>query len=186
MGERESNKGDVTFLHALQPPPAHTAPNATRHARTHKHALNPRTNERTMARMSIALALLGLSVALTGHCVNADVASISVNDAWGMLTGPTADDYVYVDVRTPEEFAKGHPENATNINVSQQPKAFVAQLESDFPDTSTAILFGCARGGNGSRSMRAAELAQADGYVNVFDVTGGYAGWVNASLPISM
>ena len=34
--------------------------------------------------------------------------------------------------------------------------------------------------------MRAAELAQADGYVNVFDVTGGYAGWVNASLPISM
>ena len=34
--------------------------------------------------------------------------------------------------------------------------------------------------------MRAAELAEADGYVNVFDVAGGYAGWVNASLPISM
>merc|ERR1712048_1033129 len=149
----------TSCAHGTQRNPART------HAQARAESKHARTNERTMARMSIALALLGLSVALTGHCVNADVASISVNDAWGMLTGPTADDY---------------------INVSQQPKAFVAQLESDFPDTSTAILFGCARGGNGSRSMRAAELAEADGYVNVFDVTGGYAGWVNASLPISM
>merc|ERR1711907_233063 len=98
------NKGDGTALcthcnhllaHGTQRNPART------HAQARAQSKHARTNERTMARMSIALALLGLSVALTGHCVYADVASISVNDAWGMLTGPTADDYVYVDVRTP-------------------------------------------------------------------------------------
>jgi rhodanese-related sulfurtransferase len=109
---------------------------------------------------------------------------------------PTA---VYLDVRTPEEFAAGHPAGAINVPVlffragQSMPNAdFVASVQRLIPPA-TPLLVGCQAGG---RSQRGAELLVAAGYSDVSNVRGGFGGardetgrlvipgWREAGLPI--
>ena len=106
---------------------------------------------------------------------------------------------VYLDVRTPEEFAAGHPAGAINVPVlffrggQSTPNAdFVASVQKLVPPT-TALLVGCQAGG---RSQRGAELLVDAGYRDVSNVRGGFGGarddtgrlvipgWRDAGLPI--
>jgi rhodanese-related sulfurtransferase len=108
---------------------------------------------------------------------------------------------VYLDVRTPEEFAAGHPAGARNVPVvflqgpgrPPVPNAdFVAIVETHFP-RDTKILIGCQSGG---RSQRAADILVQAGYANVTNVQGGFGGardrsgqvvvvgWREAGLPV--
>ena len=107
---------------------------------------------------------------------------------------------VYLDVRTEEEFAQGHPQGAINIPVMfmipGQP-----QLNSDFLTVAEAVLpkgrkliVGCLAGG---RSQRACELLEEAGYTDLTNVRGGFGGqrdtsgqvvvkgWRDAGLPVS-
>ncbi len=107
---------------------------------------------------------------------------------------------VYLDVRTPEEFAAGHPEGAVNVPVI----FFRTGRSTPNPDfvpgvrrlvaTNTPLLVGCQAGG---RSQRAAELLVEAGYTDVTNVRGGFGGardetgrvvipgWRDAGLPIA-
>jgi rhodanese-related sulfurtransferase len=106
---------------------------------------------------------------------------------------------VYLDVRTSEEFAAGHPAGAVNVPVlffrGGQPMPnpdFVASVQRLVPPE-TAVLVGCQAGG---RSQRGAELLVAAGYRNVSNVRGGFGGarddtgrlvipgWRDAGLPV--
>jgi len=106
---------------------------------------------------------------------------------------------VYLDVRTPEEFAAGHPAGAVNVPVlffrggQSTPNAdFVATVRRLVPPE-TPVLVGCQAGG---RSQRGAELLVAAGYRDVSNVRGGFGGardetgrlvipgWRDAGLPI--
>lgn len=106
---------------------------------------------------------------------------------------------VYLDVRTPEEFAAGHPAGAINVPVlffrggQSTPNAdFVASVQKLVPPT-TPLLVGCQAGG---RSQRGAELLVAAGYTDVSNVRGGFGGarddtgrlvipgWRDAGLPV--
>ena len=108
-------------------------------------------------------------------------------------------DTVYLDVRTPEEFAAGHPAGAVNVPVlffrggqSTPNSDFVAAVQRLLPPD-TALLVGCQAGG---RSQRGAELLVAAGYHNVSNVRGGFGGarddtgrlvipgWRDAGLPV--
>src|SRR5262245_49114026 len=78
-----------------------------------------------------------------------------------------------LDVRTPDEYKKGHVEGALNIPHNQ-----IAQRLSELgPDKSRAIVTYCQAG-------RRAEIAQKtladNGFVNVF-CGGGYPDWVKVS-----
>lgn len=107
---------------------------------------------------------------------------------------------VYLDVRTPEEFAAGHPEGAINVPVvffrgggSTPNPDFVAAVERAVPKD-TPLLVGCQAGG---RSQRGAELLVAAGYTDVTNVRGGFGGardetgrmvtpgWRDAGLPVA-
>ena len=107
---------------------------------------------------------------------------------------------VYLDVRTPEEFAAGHPAGAINVPVlffrggQSTPNAdFVASVQKLVPPT-TPLLVGCQAGG---RSQRGAELLVAAGYTDVSNVRGGFGGarddtgrlvipgWRDAGLPVA-
>src|SRR5262245_11359855 len=119
-------------------------------------------------------------------------------DAYETLqSDPTA---VYLDVRTAEEFAAGHPEGAINVPViffragSSSPNPdFVSTVQRLVP-TSAAVLVGCQAGG---RSQRGAELLVAAGYHDVTNVRGGFGGardetgrvvipgWRDAGLPVA-
>ena len=101
----------------------------------------------------------------------------------------------FVDVRTPGEFAGGHPAGAINIPIlfadpngmSRPNPDFIAVVEALLPMDSTVILT-CLAGG---RSQSAAEkLAQA-GYDHLSNMQGGWgggaggSGWQAHGLPVS-
>ena len=108
---------------------------------------------------------------------------------------------IYLDVRTEEEFAQGHPKGAINIPVMFMRPGSPPQLNPDFirvaekhlaPDKKLVV--GCMAGG---RSQRACEMLEEAGYADLTNVRGGYGGardasgrvvvpgWLEAGLPVS-
>ena len=108
---------------------------------------------------------------------------------------------VYIDVRTVEEFAAGHPEGAVNIPIALHDPAqgmaynqdFVEVVESHF-GKDRKLLLGCKAG---PRSNNAANLLEQIGYEDVASVRGGFGGmrdgygqvvvegWEGLGLPVS-
>jgi rhodanese-related sulfurtransferase len=109
--------------------------------------------------------------------------------------------YRYLDVRTEDEFAGGHPATAVNVPVVSPDRAtgqmatnpdFLTVVEAHLPKD-TKIVVGCLSGG---RSQRAAELLAQAGYSQVVNMQGGFggardqtgrtvvAGWAERGLPV--
>ncbi len=82
--------------------------------------------------------------------------------------------HLLVDVRTPEEFASGHIQNAVNISVETLP----ARLD-EVPGGTPVVVY--CRSGN--RSASAAQILVENGYQQVYDL-GGIRDWVAQGLPI--
>ena len=108
---------------------------------------------------------------------------------------PTA---VYLDVRTEEEFAQGHPRNAINIPLlhrspaGMEPNPDFLTVAKQFLSLDRTILCGCQMGG---RSSRAASALSAAGFKDVRNVLGGWgggpgingehvSGWREQGLPV--
>jgi rhodanese-related sulfurtransferase len=106
-----------------------------------------------------------------------------------------------LDVRSPEEFAAGHPEGALNVPILFKVPAgprpnprFLEAVQALVPDRSARVILSCAVGG---RSLRACELLAEAGYQAPINLVGGYhgqrspdgrlvtPGWVDAGLPSS-
>lgn len=79
-----------------------------------------------------------------------------------------------LDVRRPDEFASGHIEGATNINVD-----FLADQLSRVPKDVPVVIY--CRSGN--RSATAANILAEAGYTQIYDM-GGIIDWQKASYPI--
>ena len=86
-------------------------------------------------------------------------------------------DAAVVDLRDPEEFAKGHIVNARNVPS--------AQLEGRLPDLQRLkrkpVIVCCDRG---NRSAGAAAAFRKAGFEKVFILAGGLDGWRQAGLPV--
>src|SRR5262245_23537064 len=90
-------------------------------------------------------------------------------------------DWVYVDVRTEEEFNAGHPEGAVNVPIGvPNPMAQRFDVNPDFLDIvraswpeNTTLLIGCR---TGPRAEMAAHLLSQSGYMKVSWVLGGFVG----------
>ena len=105
--------------------------------------------------------------------------------------------YRYLDVRTVEEFAAGHPEGAVNIPIvhaGMVPNHEFLEVAQTVFAVDEKIVLGCR---SGVRSMRAAEVLASAGYANVCNMDGGFhgrfdpmgsvvqAGWLSEGLPVS-
>ena len=108
--------------------------------------------------------------------------------------------YVYLDVRTVEEFEAGHVPGAKNIpfmmrgpmGMAANPK-FVEDVQNNFQNDAKLIC-GCQKG---VRSLRAAQSLLAAGFSSVSDMRGGFGGesdhcgcivapgWATSGLPVS-
>ncbi len=91
--------------------------------------------------------------------------------------------YVFVDVRTPEEYAKGHPVGAINIPwvlargfELEANRDFVPIVEKLFPDKTQRLLM---VGKIGKHSLAAGEALVAAGYSDVIDLRPGFLGLVD-------
>ncbi|HUF48634.1 MAG TPA: rhodanese-like domain-containing protein [Vicinamibacterales bacterium] len=89
--------------------------------------------------------------------------------------------HVYVDVRSSEEYAFGHPEGAFNVPLLDRDPVtgqmapnpdFVRVMQAAFPPE-TKLLIGCQVGG---RSSRAAHMLASFGFGDVSNVRGGFGG----------
>lgn len=90
-----------------------------------------------------------------------------------------SEDWIYLDVRSPEEFELGHAPGAFNIpflfrtEMGMQPNPdFVAAVQRSFT-TDSRLVLGCAAGG---RSMHACELLSQEGYSHLANMYGGFTG----------
>ena len=87
--------------------------------------------------------------------------------------------WIYLDVRTPQEFEGGHPEGAVNVPFAligpggMMPNPAFTQVVSRLYDTDAKLLVGCASGG---RSSRGCQMLAQVGFKHLVNVEGGYSG----------
>jgi rhodanese-related sulfurtransferase len=80
-----------------------------------------------------------------------------------------------IDIRTPEEFAKGHVAQAKNIPLDQ-----LGSRTGDAGSKDKPVIVMCA---NGQRSAKAAATLRTAGFTNVVNLVGGLGAWQTAGLP---
>jgi rhodanese-related sulfurtransferase len=80
-------------------------------------------------------------------------------------------DFHIIDVRTADEFAQGHIENAVNIDFYQSD--FAAKISA--LDRSGIYLIYCRTGG---RSTKALEVFKEDQFKEVYNLLGGYTEYI--------
>jgi rhodanese-related sulfurtransferase len=103
--------------------------------------------------------------------------------AKALLDGP--DGWIYLDVRTPEEFESGHPTGAYNVPVAMRDRSgrmaqnddFANVVKRNFP-RETKLVVGCA---SGPRSVHACQILEAEGYGSLVNMQCGYMGARDAS-----
>jgi len=88
----------------------------------------------------------------------------------------TTQDAIILDVRTPEEFEKGHLDKAVNINWNSN--NFSDQISK--LDKTKPVFVYCLSGG---RSAAAAKKMRTDGFKNVIEMSGGLMAWRKDNLP---
>jgi rhodanese-related sulfurtransferase len=87
-------------------------------------------------------------------------------------------DTIVIDVRDPEEFLKGHIENAINTPLGNLP-AHLSKLEAH---KNKPVLIACQ---TGTRSASAGKILTKAGFEQVFVITGGMQAWeTEYKLPI--
>lgn len=86
---------------------------------------------------------------------------------------------VILDVRTPKECAKGVIKGSVNINLFDNDfEEQVAKLDHSKP-----VYIYCARGGRSNKAM--VKMARM-GFVNLYDLKGGYKGWFASGFPVEL
>jgi rhodanese-related sulfurtransferase len=121
----------------------------------------------------LAAALLVAVALLIMHEARKSGPSLSPQQAINVIN---ADEGVFVDLREPAEFRKGHIVNAINIPASKVPERMV-ELEKyrDKP-----IVLVCKMG---QQSAAAGKQLKDAKYSQVYKMTGGMMEWGNLQLP---
>ena len=87
------------------------------------------------------------------------------------------DDALVVDVRPAVEYAKGHILGAKNVPLAELEKR-AGELEKH---KAKPVILHC---GDGNRAGNGVSQLRKAGFANVVNLTGGYAAWQQAGLPV--
>ena len=101
-----------------------------------------------------------------------EVKDISVEEVYEIIS--SNQDYIILDVRTPDEFNEGHIEGAVLIPVDEL-EGRLDELPVDKP-----IITYCESGG---RSATAAAILVENGFTQVYDM-GGITDWIDKGYPV--
>jgi thioredoxin len=123
--------------------------------------------------LSIALLAILFNSCSNGQTngIKTSLSAIEFADKINEL--PTA---VIIDVRTPDEFSKGHLVNANNYDWNGN--NFDKQIAPI--DKSKPVFVYCLSGG---RSSSAASKMRSEGFLTVYELDGGIMKWRSANLP---
>ena len=131
--------------------------------------------------MVLALSVsLVIGVTLMGGCVGDETATIediTPQEAFTLIQNNQDNpDFVIIDVRTPDEFAEEHLENATNINFYSE--TFRDTLNT--LDKNKTYLIYCRSGG---RSGSALDVMAELNFKEAYNILGGINLWKTEGLP---
>ena len=131
--------------------------------------------------ISVMSAILLFNIVLISGCrqpttqtIFVPVPTITVSDADKLISENVGNqDFVILDVRTPDEYTARHITGAIDISYES------AQFKNDVDklDRNKQYLVYCQTGVN---SATAAQIMAGLGFKDVQDITGGYAAWVQA------
>jgi len=129
-------------------------------------------------------ALLVIGVALTGGCAGSEIETppqiiedITPQEAFALIQdNQNNPDFVILDVRTPEEFAEEHIENA--INIDYYSETFRAELNK--LDKNKTYLVYCR---SGRRSGNALDIMAELNFREAYNMSGGIKQWKAEGLP---
>ena len=136
--------------------------------------------------LSISLVI---GVVLTGGCVGAKIETpvqetpariiedITPQEAFTLIQNNQDNpDFVILDVRTPEEFAEAHIEDAINLDFRSE----TFRDELDKLDKNNAYLVYCRSGG---RSRNALDIVAELNFREAYNMLGGIIQWKAEGLP---
>ncbi len=107
------------------------------------------------------------------------IADITTQDAFTLIqSNEDNPDFVIIDVRTPQEFATGHIENA--INLDYRSETFQEELNSLDKDKTYLVYCGV-----GSRSASALDIMGVLGFMEAYNMLGGIEQWQKDERPIT-
>ncbi|MFC1987165.1 rhodanese-like domain-containing protein [Chloroflexota bacterium] len=131
------------------------------------------------ARILLALTLLVATIISISviSCSNPVIKGITTEKAFDLIQENKSNhDFVIIDVRTPEEFADGHLENALNINFNSGTFSDdINKLDKD----KTYLVY-CR---TGNRSAQAAAVMADLGFREIYDM-GGIIDWTVKGFPV--
>ena len=147
--------------------------------------LPPVTGSRFIAAMKTFLAILLAACAVCAAPADSDkpatspaaaVKNVSPKDAEALIKDQPG--VLILDIRTPDEFAKGHIPGAKNVDFfSDDFEKQVAALDSSKP-----VLVHCA---SGNRSSQAVEkIAALRKFKGIYHLKAGFSGWKSAKKPV--
>mgnify|MGYP006174199809 CR=1 FL=1 len=121
--------------------------------------------------LSLFVLFLGLTSCLKNQSEGVQVLDVAKYEQ--KLTQP---DVQLIDVRTPEEFAEGHLENAINMDINGDNfDTSIASLDKEKP-----VMVYCKAGG---RSAKAAAKLKEMGFKSISDLDGGITNWNSENKP---
>lgn len=118
--------------------------------------------------------LLTVFTVITVSSCHSQPRSISVTEFKSELNKKNS---VLIDLRTPQEFASGHIQGATNIDFYA--KDFESQMYTAGEKSNVFIY--CA---SGNRSGQALKSLNASKFKSISDLSGGIRIWVSAGNPV--
>nr|VFJ98710.1 MAG: Rhodanese-related sulfurtransferase [Candidatus Kentron sp. H]VFJ99903.1 MAG: Rhodanese-related sulfurtransferase [Candidatus Kentron sp. H]VFK03656.1 MAG: Rhodanese-related sulfurtransferase [Candidatus Kentron sp. H] len=122
----------------------------------------------------VLFSLLGLLVWTTISPGTFGAESVSPTEAIRLINHENA---VLLDVRTDSEFAEGYILNAMHI-----PQPSLSDHIKKLDKHRSKPVIAVCRSGN--RSAKACATLRKHGFERVYNLSGGIAGWQNASLPL--
>ena len=127
-------------------------------------------------------ALLAIGLVVAGGCAGTKVPTQIIEDttpqeAFTLIQeNQNNPEFVIIDVRTPNEFAEGHIENAVNIDYySETFRDDVNKLDKD----KTYLIY-CQ---SGNRSRSALEVIKELNFGEAYHLSAGITGWKAEGLP---
>ena len=127
-------------------------------------------------KLAITLIIMAMSATQISSCnSNNNITSVSAPEFDKEIK---ANSVQLLDVRTPQEYAEGHIDGASNINI--QSDDFQQRAEKELSKDSTILVY-CR---SGRRSMEAAEMLTKLGY-KVVNLKGGIIEWKGDGLPVT-
>ncbi|HIP75966.1 MAG TPA: rhodanese-like domain-containing protein [Psychromonas hadalis] len=125
----------------------------------------------------LSVAWIVIAGMLVNMTIKSKFSKIKNIDAQEAVILMNKQDALVVDIRTAEDFKKGHIIDAKNIPVSQIYKGSFSAIENS---KNKPIIVVCD---TGTRSSGAANKLFKAGFEDVYNLASGMGGWLSANLP---